>query len=254
MILRNLVLVAAVTLASAMSHAEEGGNSGGGGGDAIQTSKGWTMLDLAESMQTRFFAPIGAKGTPKIDELDAYQKKAAVEKYYNDAVRNLLYCDGHSAGNQQISIGMAAGYLQFRDVPGRAVTPYGREILDSALGKQMVWIETDLPLSNVDDEGVIRLLDLQTKTQVAIQKDNIVMVYAPIYKKMDAKNQAALVIHELVLRIVLRLNPNHYSQHGTSYIRQVVQAVMSPEFENLSKAAQDQICGPDSGLVNNTKN
>lgn len=75
------------------------------------------------------------------------------------------------------------------------------------------------PLEQIKDEGYIRNVDPKFMVQVAAQKDGVVLIYWPVFAKMDKENQAGLFIHEALVGLLLNTNPKHLIQHGTSKIR-----------------------------------
>lgn len=208
-----------------------------GGGDAVEEARGWTLLDLAEKMDINYIQPITG-----IEQ----------EQAFNVALENAYRCG--------VSIHIdAPGYhgLKFnlRDVLKQVAVGNSVPLTDVGLWafayhglQQLVWIGTETPLEEISDEGVIRDVDPKTKKQVAIQLNGVVMVYMPIFRKMDYRSRAALVMHESLLRIVLSKFPHHYAKHGTSKIRKTVNLLFNPANYSIPTAEVQRVCGPQGEL------
>ena len=114
---------------------------------------------------------------------------------------------------------------------------YFHNSLAAALNR-ITWVFTNTSLPEINDEGAVYLdQDLANyKVQVAVQKNNMVIINKPYFEQMSKSHQAGLFYHELVLNEIL----NHSAfvlkdkERGTSKVRDHVQVVMSEDFEFLS--------------------
>ncbi|MEN0060354.1 MAG: hypothetical protein AAGB31_16055, partial [Bdellovibrio sp.] len=85
--------------------------------------------------------------------------------------------------------------------------------------KVLKWAFTDLPLESIHDEGEIRISRPESKRQLAIQKDGLVVIQRQEFDALDNESKAALFTHEALLYTVSVLNPDLIEQQGTSLIR-----------------------------------
>lgn len=248
----NLIaVVLTVTLGMSVVHAAEGQERGGG--DAVKVGSGWGLLDLNESLPFDYFNPTPA---PK-----SYWYDSGPEREPFDRVLGAFLALDKCSASFSITVDKETRNFLLKDVASYltvqwnyiAYGDYGAmerayPFLNSKFGDQLVWIATQTPLENIPDEGVVRLADPSGKQQLAVQKDGVVMVYKPIFDRLDARNKAALVLHEALLRMVLKINPSHYQKYGTSKIRELVKLVFSENWNQLPDSAVNRVCGPNSGL------
>ncbi|MFZ3231743.1 MAG: hypothetical protein WA160_16160 [Pseudobdellovibrio sp.] len=88
------------------------------------------------------------------------------------------------------------------------------------------WAFTDETLEEINDEGVIKIQNPESKKQLAIQKDNFVLINKKEFMRLDDESKEALFLHESVLHAVLLLNPKHVKDHGTQFIRNYVRQLL----------------------------
>lgn len=213
------------------------GTEGVGGGDAVPNQQGgWGLLDLNETLPYNYIIPAPYQSNTRY-ELDRH-------------ISHTLVC-GFKITNNKNNIEMfLAEALDYLTIQRLKETKDIHKDNIKKLGDQLIWIGTNTPLENIPDEGVVRLEDPSTKQQVAVQKDGVVMVYLPIFEKMNSKNRAALMMHEALLRVVLKLNPNSYAKNGTAKIREFVNLLFNREFYQLPEPVIEKVCGTNSELFN----
>ncbi|RYZ86846.1 MAG: hypothetical protein EOP06_13745 [Proteobacteria bacterium] len=246
------------------------GNEGGGGGDAVASGVEWTLLDLMEPMSANYFSPLSIYQSadehkfigPSLDmigmrcgfQADLKGQQKEVAKQYGLKFSGVFgspsgrvlkaslqfIIDASIADN-----GDYGGVTKFNDDVAKAKARFAREF-----GERLIWIGTNKPLENVEDEGVVRLTDPVTKQQLAIQKDGVVLVYLPIFNRLDGRNRAALVLHEALLRYVLVKSPALHAKFGTAKIRELVRSINAglDQFGNLNMqsipdSAFARLCG-----------
>ncbi len=235
--MKKIFLVAVAMLALSSNAFAE--SKGGGGGDAVKVGQSWGLLDLNEQLPFKYFNPLA----------DGIWKNAAHAEAEN-AVNAAMLCTGElPLGSDIPKIYRALGYVLEADLFDsqltRRIYPDAQIRIKSATGGPLVWVRTDTPLTEIPDEGIIRLIEPATKQQVAVQKDGVVMVYGPIFDKLNAKNKAALVLHEEILHIVLASGSRQIRTHGTQKIRTLVNYLFSFD-PSMPMAAWEKICGPTS--------
>lgn len=91
------------------------------------------------------------------------------------------------------------------------------------------WYFVNSKLPEIVDEGVdaISLMVEGNKAQIALQIEDAVFVQKELFDKLDHKNQAALILHEIALNHVMKDSPESLKQFGTSRIRTFVNFVMN---------------------------
>lgn len=224
MLIRKSILMMAVLLSPTLVFAE-GGNSGGGGGDAVQTKQGWTTLDLAEpSLTASYFS----------------MNQIAMQSKLN--IRRLDECEAKIRNSQHHELfGLGFGSEIIRTFIG-----FSRS---SVLLKPLMWTTTNLPLAELRDEGAIRLADQNSTKQLALQKEGVVVVYKPIFEKLDDESKSALYLHETLLKTVLEHFPENYQAYGTSEIRKLVQVLMSENFSAIPASVMIRFCGKNGTVL-----
>lgn len=245
----GLLAVALTSLMAVNAFAQEAaGGTSPGGGDAVKNSDGtWSLLDLKEKMATNYFDPFAA--------LEKDTGEFGTRNLVADATNKFNACSGTLSifGDEsrfrkvnllQIVWALATG----EHLPHGIFSTSELRLFESRFGKQLIWVGTEKPLSNITDEGVVRISDEVTKEQLAAQKDGVVVVYLPIFKKMSQEDRAGLILHESILRFILKTNPLHYQRHGTSKIRELVKLVFTDGSEKLPQPVFGQYCDQDGSL------
>jgi hypothetical protein len=93
--------------------------------------------------------------------------------------------------------------------------------------KKITWILTSRDLPNIEDEGFLNYRETDSEIrQVAIQKDDVVLINKPLYERMPPEHQRALVLHEVLIHTALKIGKNLNTQQGTSNIRKVTAMLM----------------------------
>jgi hypothetical protein len=230
------------------------GGMDGGGGDSIQDSltKNRSLLDMVEKDQLEFFNPklsygdysitnkmaafIRAKDICHISQHgDCFINQISSKRfaYIFDIAYGFSQRLPISTGifGQQAPIPKGSNYYLIRPSNSelkRRSDELRQAIQDGKLPevKALLWAFTDIDLEELNDEGVIHLDDIATKKQVAIQKNNLVVISRQEFNKLDNESKDALFVHESVLYTVLKLNPKIIAEKGTepvrTYVRQLV--------------------------------
>lgn len=207
-----VLLALTLTTAAEARKGGSGGTADTGGADAVQSAKGIEILDLAE------------KEGFVIDGESAYQNQALprlayLEKFYYDYSRQFHEDEEDDS------------YLSN----------------DLAKAKSsLLWFWVDQPLPEINDEGTDNYFVLVKgqKVQLAVQRDNHVYVRRDLYQQMDERNQGALYLHEMMLRVAFQQSRQGASvfpgaekidltKNGTAKIRSFVSALMSPAYEQF---------------------
>ena len=100
------------------------------------------------------------------------------------------------------------------------------------LAKELRWAFTEENLQDVNDTGIIRIVNPKSKIQLAVQKNGFVLVNKPEFQSLDAESRAALKLHEAALYAVKLLNPELLDEKGTepvrTYVRRWVKYITNP--------------------------
>jgi hypothetical protein len=88
------------------------------------------------------------------------------------------------------------------------------------------WYFTTKDLKDIGDEGVLKIQDPSTKKQVAAQQNGIVVINEVEFKKLDGRNKAALLLHEMAIYAVVNLNPKLLQEKGTEPVRTFIRRVI----------------------------
>ena len=189
----NLMLITGLVMTSSAAFA--GVDSGGG--DAVVAADGSVkLLDLEESDQIAYFEPQS-------------------ESYFKDSnnkfsVENILRIDDRYEGS-----GCHGKLPWILNSSEKYPSVY------PVAPNHLTWAFSDVPLEKLRDEGQIKYRGDGQIQQVAIQykNENIVVVYRPLFEKMDDKNKSALILHEGFVRMALDLAEDQLQAKGTSPIR-----------------------------------
>lgn len=96
------------------------------------------------------------------------------------------------------------------------------------------WILTSQDLSNIKDEGSIRYTGNGMLKQLAIQKDNVIVINEELFGKLDDQNKAALIVHEILISAALDQGFDLNTKYGTAPIREVVNLLFNDNFLSVS--------------------
>ncbi len=216
------------------------GGDGSGGADSALDKKGQKrLLDLIEQDELDYFSHLFDANQKSIREkltrlyyVYFRENLAGINPIFNYCT-DLPYKYWQVTGNHTmfVSVFLKAYGLgePFQDdftvcphssgAPGNFRT-YGRFDLRYVQDfKTLKWAFTDLPLESIHDEGEIRISRPESKKQLAIQKDGLVVIQRQEFNELDNESKAALFTHEALLYTVSVLNPDLIQQQGTSLIR-----------------------------------
>lgn len=231
-----------------------------GGGDGILQDGNWSLLDLTEKYDATYYFP---------------QKQTYFTDYVADRMSFIANrCAFPMAYLLRMQEGMLAKiydiYMQrtrsMDPIDERIVFPsenmyLHRQPLNRSLPKtnetfngisvsytsltagEIIWMMTDKELEEIPDEGTIRLPDGASKKQVAIQKNGVVLIYRPIFEKMDERNKAALILHELLLFAQMHGGAKDLLKNGTAGVRKVVYDLFHEDYAEIPEVAFDGFCG-----------
>lgn len=232
------------------------------GGDGILQDGNWSLLDLTEKYDATYYFP---------------QKQTYFTEYVADRMSFIANrCAFPMAYLMRMQEGMLNKiydlYMQrtrgMDPIDERTVFPMGnnalhREPLNRSLPQtneeftgitvsqtgltagEIIWMMTDKELEEIPDEGTIRLPDGTSKKQVAIQKNGVVLIYRPIFEKMDERNKAALVLHELLLFAQMHGGAKDLLKNGTAGVRKVVYDLFHEFYMEIPTIAFEGFCGWD---------
>lgn len=205
----------------------------GGGGDVVSVNGKKNLLDLVEGCSC------------DVEYVDA----EAVMNSFNKSLQKLdwdwffygLFRGTYGEGNNP--------YLFSKFIMVSVGATKSNSILEPYFIQKptrMTFYFTNEPLDELNDEGTINLSQPYTKDQLAIQnKDGIVVINKSLFEELSKKDQAGLIMHEVLLRFVWQYNPSHLSKFGTEKIRKLNRQIMKvaageyvPE-EVLTKAFKD---------------
>lgn len=109
---------------------------------------------------------------------------------------------------------------------------------------EILWLLTDKELEEIPDEGTIRLpAEIPYKKQLGVQKNGVVFIYRPVFEKLDDRNKAAFIMHELLLFAAMHGGASHLQKHGTSDIRKLVYTLFNSDFKELPQQIFEPVCG-----------
>lgn len=186
----------------------KGGSMDGGGGDAVlKGASSAQLLDLAEVGDLEYLSPNGI-----LSRFEKLSNKITEE--------GLLLKYSKGAFHDPLNEDLFSFYIQKSlNVPG-AFWFSEDEFIKKPI--QMEFYFSNNPLAEINDEGKIYIGEEYNKIQLAIQNPKgQVVIYKPLFDKLSPKDQAALLLHEALLRLVWQYNPDHLSRFGTEHIRKL---------------------------------
>lgn len=186
---------------------EMGGVNGGGGDAVVDQDGSTTLLDLIESGEPKFLNPI-----------QVIEKVKGLFRGLLGGESQLVRLSVEAFKNPDDSYRWE--YYLLRSIGGRHYKMMDNHLMIQP--KDMIFSLTDHALEDLQDEGVIRIIEPVEKIQVAIQdQQGRVVVHRPTFEKMDEKSRAALILHEVILRFVWQYNPKLLKVQGTEPIRRL---------------------------------
>lgn len=220
------------------------GGADAGGGDIVQDGSGkYQLLDLIEKDELDYFMPrtyygnlsqlfftflffkqgicedfVGIKYEAKVAFPKQSSKfEAALLSTFNlNMIEGLRVYDPCDVGR---SWQMKAYYLQEANK---------QNVQDKTIDKisPLKWAFTNTNLEDLADEGLIRVDNPETKKQLAIQKDGLVVVSKNEFDKLDSLSKESLFIHEAVLFSTKKVNPDLIKKSGTEPVRAYVRRLV----------------------------
>ncbi len=222
--------------ASVPQKASDGTVDGGGGNSVADAKTGdRVLLDLAENSDNEPFdfdvrALLEANGGAGI-KWDAYQdivhtptfkSWAGEEDFFNWA----LYLTTRS--NEE----MLSEDKSLYDIHVSAF-----ELTEGQKIKNLQYAFTDKELDAVGDQGLMRVSNPETKRQVAVQDNKgFVLLNRREFNNLNIDSKLALKIHESVLYLVMKFNPNLILKKGTAPIREFVKNVFNYSYTSKVKS------------------
>jgi hypothetical protein len=182
------------------------GGADAGGADSVSLKKFRQLLDLAESDDIVYV-------NMKLGNYDS-DVSYAYSSVMVDAVSRLVYSeklfDNNMLFANLVALAMnSAGMSYFAKKMEESGTPV----------EPLLWTFVDKELPEINDEGIIRVENPQTKKQLAVQIGRHVFVYKPDFDELDNLSKAALLTHEAFLYAVKILHPQYIQKNGTEKIR-----------------------------------
>lgn len=136
-------------------------------------------------------------------------------------------------GEQVSLLDLVENQNEFLSVDGFAISMRG-QLAISKIGriitspKSITWILTKQALPNVPDEGFLDYNETDAEIrQLAIQKDNVVLIDKNLYERLPSSHQTGLILHELLINTALKVGKNLSTEQGTQNIRKITAALMS---------------------------
>lgn len=236
----HVLICSIIIFGAAISSAQkEGTNSGGGGDSVIDPLTGKKkLLDLAEvdEWPKKIFIPVSQEYLKKFSEVLSADLES--NSYLDDSSYFLslkyYWSDRDLHPKIQVFAGIAGAGLtvtlsnrnaHYSNLKSKLLEVKHDEIitnLDQRIdkdGRIMKWIFVDFPLEEIDDEGAIRLSDISTKKQLAIQKNGVVAIQRQEFNQLDKDSQAEIFVHEAFLFSTLLIKPDFIAKDGTSNLR-----------------------------------
>jgi hypothetical protein len=225
----GLLLVSCFAGITTPALASRGGETGGGADVVANPKGGKSLLDLMESDDLRFFEfefynyDVGLLHT-FYEEILGYDIHDGASDFKSRPIF-LVYQSyhpflSHSTNLSPIFntvVARCSGFLSSRNPDGDFLYHV----------KPLRWAFTQQELEDIRDEGLIRVTNPATKKQVAIQKDDLVVINKKEFDSMDNESKAALKLHESVLCAMKTLNPDLLRSEGTAPIRYFVRQFVS---------------------------
>lgn len=195
------------------------GGDGSGGGDSVQNpiTGGRSLLDLQENDELKEFS----------FEMINYDRNLNTE--YQRGILGCMFPGANSNCENAYLPGRELSKLDDSLVQALATCDGITKYVDSSFKllfgdkiKPLKWVFIQTPLEEINDEGLIRVTNPETKRQVAIQKNGLVVINQPEFNLMDNTAKAALKFHELALCAAKTTNPDLVKKEGTEPVRYFV--------------------------------
>lgn len=224
----------------------EGGADAGGGDTAIDSKGQRRLLDLIEKEDLDFFNPQVSYGGNFIIATGMASLFGntceATNKIVNCAfkiVMQIAYGAERLSNNQ---IGVYDLYSRNPKLLGIFAMTNNYDVYIKANMKfgslpkatPLKWAFTESRLEDIQDEGIIRIDNPETKKQLAIQKDGLVVISRKEFNGLDPLSKNALFVHESALYAAKLLNPKIIQGQGTAPVRLFVRRLIKlfGNFEN----------------------
>lgn len=206
--------IISLLLISSLAHAVGGGGQEGNGGGGVQEvgSGKNTLLDLAEQedMVPVEFHPDREFDSELFTEVFQFRTYVSPKLQYAMVIASQV--------RRRAPIFIDAG-----DFPPGWQLDHG--ILKPLWPPSFYFTQKEL--KDVPDEGTIRVGSPYSKVQIGMQKDGVILINEPAFKKLDDRNKTAFLLHEYVLFATLQYNPQILKDKGTepirTYVRRIIQ-------------------------------
>jgi hypothetical protein len=221
------------------------GSEGVGGGDSAEFEGTRELLDLVEKEELEYFIPKQVYGRTVGSPMIAQGLAGLASVNCNDVeyvpgcrflpvmlrAYGIARLDGQEAFDFHYSPPLKLGVLKLNN---RFIDPLDEYVRKGYIPKiaPLKWAFTDLSLEEINDEGLMRIYNPETKRQLAIQKDGLVVINKNEFSKISDLSKNALFLHEAALYAVKILNPELLSQQGTAPVRRFVARLVNL-FRNL---------------------
>lgn len=129
----------------------------------------------------------------------------------------------------------------FQSVSKKILFVWSKLAVSVVYPHQMTWIFTDEHLENIEDEGVIITKLDGSLEQVAVQKNNVVLINKPLFSKLSETDKAALLVHEALIRAAIYAGLDLKSKVGTAPIRKIVAILFSENAEAVTNGYYQHI-------------
>ena len=96
--------------------------------------------------------------------------------------------------------------------------------------RELTWVLTSQDLDDIQDEGVIRYQGPGELKQLAIQKDDVIVINEKLFLKLKEQGKAALIVHEMVISALLEAGYDLSSPVGKGPIRQIVNLLFTENY------------------------
>jgi len=233
-----------------------------GGGDGIENDGNWSLLDLVEQYEANYYFPQTEKyfASHVADRVGFVANRCAfpmtyfmqLQKTFVDKIREINRAKADSSPyDVRLIFPDPRSTHQFplnRSLPYPYQQSEFQTIVDVKTGarlsaQEIIWMMTDKELEEIPDEGTIRLpAENESKKQLAIQKDGVVLIHRPIFEKMDDRNKAALIVHELMLFAAMHGGSSNLLQNGTAEVRRIVHALFSESYFEMPETVFGPFC------------
>jgi hypothetical protein len=199
------IFFAFLILGSLIGSAQTGG-ADGGGADSVIDNNVRRLLDMVESDEHLYV-------NLRLVNFDS-DISYAFSSTMTDNLSRSIFADKLFDGNiyfaNIFNLAMNSGGMTYF---GKKMAEWGTPV------SPLLWSFVDKDLPEINDEGVIKILNATTKKQLAIQIGRHVFIQRRDFEELSAVDKAALLTHECFLYAVKKVDPGYLKKHGTDAIR-----------------------------------